>query len=293
MPAWQGKSKGKPLGYRIFVGILKNGGLTPAYFVLRFVALYYVLFSFKSSKAIFSYFHDRLGYGTFKSIVKLYQNYFVFGQSIIDKVVMMSGIPNKFTFNFDGIENLHEIAALQKGGLLLSSHIGSWEIAGELLKDIATRINIVMFDGEDAQIKNYLESVTGRSAINIIVIKNDLSHIFKINAALQNNELVCMHADRFIEGNKTITREFLGKDARFPLGPFILADKFKVPLTFVFAAKESKLHYHFFASEIKDYSALGKDVGMQQMISDYVQAFENKVKKYPEQWYNYYNFWQL
>lgn len=293
MPAWQGKSKGKPLGYRIFVGILKTGGLMPAYFVLSFVALYYVLFSFRSSKAIFSYFHDRLGYGTLKSIVKLYQNYFVFGQSIIDKVVIMSGIPNKFTFNFDGIENLHEIAALQKGGLLLSSHIGSWEIAGELLKDIATRINIVMFDGEDEQIKNYLESVTGKSAINIIVIKNDLSHIFKINAALQNNELVCMHADRFIEGNKTITREFLGKDARFPLGPFILADKFKVPLTFVFAVKESKLHYHFFASEIKDYSALVKDLAMQQMISDYVKAFENKVKKYPEQWYNYYNFWQL
>jgi predicted LPLAT superfamily acyltransferase len=292
MPAWQGKSKGKPLGYRIFVSILKTGGLTPAYFLLRFVALYYMLFSSKSSKAIFYYFHSRLGFSTYKSIVKLYQNYFVFGQSIIDKVVVMSGIPNKFTFNFDGVENLHQIASLQKGGLLLSSHIGSWEVAGEFLKGIATRINIVMFDGEDQQIKSYLESVTGKSSVNIIVLKNDISHIFKINAALQNNELVCMHADRFIEGNKTITREFLGKNARFPLGPFILADKFKVPLTFVFAVKESKLHYHFFASEIKDYSALGKNVGMQQMIDDYVQAFENKVRKYPEQWYNYYNFWQ-
>jgi len=292
MPSWQGKSKGKPLGYRIFVSILKIGGVTPAYFLLRFVALYYFLFSYRSSKSIFYFFRKRIGFSAVTSFFKLYQNYYLFGQSIIDKVVVMSGIPNKFTFNFDGVGNLHEIAALKKGGLLLSAHIGSWEIAGDLLKNIDTRINIVMFDGEDQQIKSYMEKVTGKSSVNIIVIKNDLSHIFKINEAFQNNELVCMHADRYIEGNKTITREFLGAEAKFPAGPFILAAKFKVPVTFVFAVKESKHHYHFFASAIKEYLHLGKEQGMQQVLSDFICEFENKVKKYPEQWYNYYNFWQ-
>jgi predicted LPLAT superfamily acyltransferase len=292
MPAWQGKSKGNPLGYRIFVSVLKVGGVRPAYFMLRFVALYYFLFSWQTSKGTYYYFHKRLGFSKAKSILKLYRNYYLFGQSIIDKVVIMSGIPNKFTFNFDGIDNLRQIAAMNQGGLLLSSHIGSWEIAGELLEHINTRINIVMFDGEDKQIKQYMDSVTGERKINIIVIKNDLSHIFKINAAFQNNELVCMHADRFIEGNKTITREFLGEDAKFPAGPFVMAEKFKVPVTFVYALKESALHYHFFSSPVKDYSDLPKGEGMQQLINDFIISFENKVKTYPEQWYNYYNFWQ-
>jgi predicted LPLAT superfamily acyltransferase len=292
MPAWQGKSKGNPLGYRIFVSVLKVGGVKPAYFMLRFVALYYFLFSWQTSKSTYYYFHKRLGFSKAKSILKLYRNYYLFGQSIIDKVVIMSGIPNKFTFNFDGIDNLRQIAAMNQGGLLLSSHIGSWEIAGELLEHINTRINIVMFDGEDKQIKQYMDSVTGERKINIIVIKNDLSHIFKINAAFQNNELVCMHADRFIEGNKTITREFLGEDAKFPAGPFVMAEKFKVPVTFVYALKESALHYHFFSSPVKDYSGLPKGEGMQQLINDFIISFENKVKTYPEQWYNYYNFWQ-
>jgi predicted LPLAT superfamily acyltransferase len=292
MPAWQGKSKGNPLGYRIFVSVLKVGGVKPAYFMLRFVALYYFLFSWQTSKGTYYYFHKRLGFSKAKSILKLYRNYYLFGQSIIDKVVIMSGIPNKFTFNFDGIDNLRQIAAMNQGGLLLSSHIGSWEIAGELLEHINTRINIVMFDGEDKQIKQYMDSVTGERKINIIVIKNDLSHIFKINAAFQNNELVCMHADRFIEGNKTITREFLGEDAKFPAGPFVMAEKFKVPVTFVYALKESALHYHFFSSPVKDYSDLPKGEGMQQLINDFIISFENKVKTYPEQWYNYYNFWQ-
>ncbi len=292
MSSWKGKSKGKPWGYSIFLAILKYGGVSPAYFLLRFVSFHYVVFSHKSSKSIYYYFHSRLGYGRLKSLFKVYQNYFIFGQSIIDKVVVMSGIRNKFTFEFDGRKNLNEIAAMGKGGLLLSAHIGSWEIAGNLLKQINTRINIVMFDGEDQQIKAFMERATGKLSVNIIVIKDDISHIFKINEAFQNNELVCMHADRYLEGNKTITKSFLGADAKFPLGPFILAQKFKVPVAYVFAMKETKFHYHFYASTIKEYLHLGKDAGIAQMTSDFVGEMEKYVKKYPEQWYNYYNFWQ-
>jgi predicted LPLAT superfamily acyltransferase len=207
-------------------------------------------------------------------------------------VVVMSGIKNKFTFDFDGEDNLRKIAGLQRGGILLSAHIGNWDVAGHLLKRLETRINIVLFDGEHKQIKQYLEGVTGKPNVNIIVIKNDLSHIYQISDAFKNNELVCMHADRFIEGNKTLTSDFLGAKARFPLGPFLLAHKFKVPVSFVFAMKERPLHYHFFASEIKEYHELEKEVAMQKMLKNFAEAMENKVKKYPDQWYNYYNFWQ-
>ena len=150
----------------------------------------------------------------------------------------------------------------------------------------------MLYDGEDEQIKKYLEGVTGKKNVNIIVIKNDLSHIYAISDAFTNNELVCMHADRFMEGNKTITAEFLGEQARFPMGPFLLASKFNVPVSFVFAVKESKLHYHFFASEIKEYRNLDKDAVMHEMLNDYAAEMEKKLKQYPDQWFNYYNFWQ-
>ncbi len=292
MSGWQGKSRGQPWGYRIFVGILKRWGVIPAYLLLRLVAFYYLLFSFRSSRFAFNFFHKKIGYGLGKSLIRIYQNYFLLGQSIIDKVVVMSGIPNKFSFNFDGEDHLREIVALQRGGLLLSAHLGNWEIAGHLLKRLNTRINIVMFDGEHRQIKEYMAAVTGKRHVNLILIKNDLSHIYAISDAFRNNELVCMHADRFIEGNKTLTSEFLGEAARFPMGPFVLAARFKVPVSFVFAMKETPLHYHFFASKIKDYTHLSKEQLMQEMLIDFVGEMELMVKKYPEQWYNYYNFWQ-
>ena len=291
MSLWQGKSKGTPTGYRIFIWVLRNFGVLPGYFLLRFVVLYFFLFSNRSSKQLYALYRHRLGFGRIASIQKIYRNYYLMGQSIIDKIVVMSGIKNKFTFNFDGEDNLREIAAMKKGGILLSAHIGNWDIAGHLLKRLDTRINILIFDGEHEQIKEYLSSVTGAMAVNIILIKNDLSHIYELSDAFRKNELVCMHADRFLEGNKTMKIGFLGEEARFPLGPFILASTFKVPVSYVFALKESNLHYHFFASKIKDYSHLEKNAHIRQMLNDYAVEMEQKVKQYPEQWFNHYNFW--
>ena len=100
-----------------------------------------------------------------------------------------------------------------------------------------------------------------------------------------------MHADRFLEGNKTFSASFLGEKARFPMGPFVLASTFKVPVSFVFAVKESNMHYHFFASSIKNYEYLEKETVMQEMLLEFTKEMEIKVKRYPEQWFNYYNFW--
>ncbi|MEO7489662.1 MAG: lipid A biosynthesis acyltransferase [Ferruginibacter sp.] len=291
MSLWQGKSRGNKSGYGIFVWILRNFGVAPAYWLLRFVAFYFFLFSYKTSRNLFHFYRHRIGYGVLKSLGCLYKNYFQLGQSIIDKVVMMAGIKNNFTFNFDGEDNLRKIVRLQKGGILLSAHIGNWDIAGYLLKRLETTIHIVIFDGEYQKIKEYLDSVTGKPPVKVIVIKNDLSHIYAINDAFKNNELVCMHADRFLEGNKTLTGILCDKKARFPMGPFLLASKFNVPVSFVFAVKESNLHYHFFASEIKNYEQLSKTSAMQAMLDDFTTEMDTKVKAYPQQWFNYYDFW--
>ena len=292
MSLWQGRSRGNKLGYRIFVWVLRNFGVLPAYFLLRIVVVYYFLFSYKASGHLYNLYRHRLGYNWLNTIGEIYKNYLLLGQGIIDKVVIMAGIKNRFTFNFDGEENLRAIAGMQKGGMLLSAHIGNWDIAGHLLQRLDTRINIVIFDGEYQQIKEYLDKVTGKRAVNVIVIRDDLSHIYAINDAFKNNELVCMHADRFIEGNKTMNSQLLGETARFPMGPFLLAATFKVPVSFVFAVKESNLHYHFFASKPRLYDIPDRDKRVKEMLNEFSLEMEAKVKQYPAQWFNYYNFWK-
>lgn len=292
MPSWEGKSKATPLGYRIFVGILKTFGLFPAYGLLYVVATWYLLFSPGSTKHLYYYFHKRSGYGRWRSYAAIYRNYFRFGQTLIDKVAVQGGISVPFTYNFEGEEYLREMVAAGKGGLLLSAHIGNWEIAGHLLQRLNTTVHVVMYDGEEQKIKAYLETVTGSRNMQLIIIKEDLSHIFAISAALDKNELVCIHADRFMPGNKTIACSFLGEMANFPVGPFILASHFQVPVSFVFAFKETSRHYHLYASRPADNAGMGKSVKMQALLNGFVAEMAAKTRQYPEQWFNYYDFWK-
>jgi predicted LPLAT superfamily acyltransferase len=195
-----------------------------------------------------------------------------------------------FRFEFEGEENLREMVKQNKGGLLLSAHIGNWEIAGHLLQRLGTDMHIVMYDGEQQQIKDYLESITEKYSARIILIKEDLSHIYAIQEALGKNAFVCMHADRFLEGNKTLSILFLNQPASFPAGPFLLARTFQVPVSFVFAMKDRPFDYHFYASQPKIYQG-SRESSVEDMLKDYCLAMETTIRKYPLQWYNYYDFW--
>ncbi len=290
MAEWEGKSKATATGYRIFVFFIRSFGIRSAYFLLYFVAAYYYLFSRSSSRHILSFYSERLGFSRLQSYRKLYSNYYRFGQTLIDKMVLMTAPDPPFSINFDGEQNLREMIDAKKGGILLSAHVGNWEAAGQLLKRLNTRINIVMYDGEDAQIKNYLNNVTGKRTFNIIYVKNDLTHIFAIKQAIDAGEVVCMHADRFLPGNRTITCNFLGQEAHFPEGPFLLALKLNVPVAFVYAFKESTEHYHFYSTKLK-YFYKQNGYTLSGVANEFRDSLEQMIRKYPEQWFNYYDFW--
>jgi predicted LPLAT superfamily acyltransferase len=288
MSQWDGKSKGTVLGYRIFVFLIQKAGVSSAYFLLCFVATYYFLFLKKSNRAINYYFKERLQYSYFKSKKMVFRSYYTFGQTIIDKVAISAGMRNKFTYEFDGIEVLKNLLAEKKGGVLISAHIGNFEIAEHFLGDIDVdfQINLVTTDLEHSAIKNYLESVTQKPTVKFIIIREDLSHIFEINAALTRNELVCFTGDRYFEGTKYLTETILGKEAHFPAGPFLIASRLKVPVVFVYVMKEPKLHYHLYAreAEVKHRDEKG-------LLKAYVESVETILEKYPLQWFNYFDFW--
>ena len=222
MVSWKGKTRGGLAGHRFFIFLLKYPGLRFSYFFLRFVVLYFVLFVPKGRKPIFFYFRNILGYGYRKSVKFTFKNFYKLGQVLLDKVALLAGFSSKFTFDFDGEEYLHEMAA-NEGGFLIGAHIGNWEIAGQLLERIDTKVHIVMVEAEHERIKSLLDNVMTEKSMNIISIKDDFSHLFEIKDALQNNEIVAIHGDRFVKGSKTIKGKLLGRNAKFPYGPFFPA----------------------------------------------------------------------
>lgn len=289
MSQWDGKSKGTVLGYKIFVFLIKKLGVRSAYFILYFVASYYFLFLKKSNRSIFYYFNKRLNFSYFKSKQMVFKSYYTFGQTIIDKVAINAGLRSKFSYDFDGITVLKNLLAEKKGGVLISAHVGNFEIAEHFLADIDLdfQINLVTTDLEHSAIKNYLESVTQKSSLKFIIIKDDLSHIFEINAALAKNELVCFTGDRYFEGTKSLTTSLLNHEANFPAGPFLIASRLQVPVVFVYVMKEPHLHYHLYARKAE---VIHRDE--KALLKAYAESVEGILKKYPLQWFNYFDFWK-
>jgi len=131
-----------------------------------------------------------------------------------------------------------------------------------------------------------MEDNVGVNTYKVILIKKDFSHLFKIKNAIDNNELICIHADRYIDGNNTIPVNFFNKIIRIPEGPFALASKLNVPYSFVFCVRNSIYEYRFSAT--KPQFSSDKNFIAEQFVSE----LEKKILRYPEQWFNYFNIFE-
>ena len=288
MSRWDGKTKGSLLGYKIFLFFVKVMGLGFAYKLLKVVTYYYYFFAEKPKEALLEFYKDTLHISGKPALGLVRKNFYIFGQTLLDRAAFLLGKDSAFTHTFENEQYLLDIKNGGKGGILLSAHLGNWETAGNLLKGrITPTINIVMLDAEVESIKKFMDLSTGGSRFKVIPIKNDLSHIISIRNALVNNEFVAIHADRYLEGAKFIELDFMGKKAKFPYGPFVIASKFDAPVTFVFAAKDGEYSYHLSAT-----APITQKMKPEEIARLYVDELEKKVRQYPEQWFNYFNFFQ-
>lgn len=286
MSEWDGKTKGSLAGYKFFVASIDFFGLWASYFFCNFVSFYYLIFNSQARKGLHDFYMKSFGYSKIKCFLLSRKTFYNFGVSLIDRFAMTTKRKNKFSYEFKNEEVLKEIVNQGKGGILVSAHLGNWEIAGSLIFDRVTScINIVALDQEVEKIKEFLELRTGGPRYNVIGIKDDLSHLIKIKHALDNNELIAIHADRSMNSSKEKKVPFFNHYAELPIGPFIIAHKFKVPITYVFAMKKGNFHYALSATEIQAGDS------PEELQKKYADKLEEMIKMYPSQWYNFYKFY--
>ena len=284
---WNGKTKGSLVGYKFFVFCINFFGVWVSYFFCIWVATYFVLFSRKNRNGLINFYQTGFGFSKVKAVINSVKNFNVFGRVLIDRIALKTKKRGIYTHSFDNEKALKEIYEKGKGGFLFSGHIGNWENAGNLIGErITSKINILMLDAEVEKIKTYLNESSEAGSYNLIPLKNDMSHLVLIHQALKRNVLIALHADRVMLGQKTIRVKFLKSVAEFPAGPFIMAHKFKVPVTFVFAVKGKGTHYNLGATNpVSDYNS------PEEIAESYVKKLEEMVISNPTQWFNFYDYY--
>ena len=192
---WDGRSKGSVFGTLIFLKIISTIGLFPAYCLLTLVSCYYVFKDRKSVRALRD-FRSRLGLPT--SFCHLWQHFFSFGMNIVDRYAFLSRKKTPFIIRAINEATIIDVLKNGKGALLLSAHIGNWELAGNLLYDrIGVPINYAMVDAEKPEIRKAFAGALARRRISVIPINQDgVGLMLRMLAALRGNEIVCMHGDR-------------------------------------------------------------------------------------------------
>ena len=153
-------------------------------------------------------------------------------------------------------------------------------------------LNALVYAGETATVMENRQRVLSLNNIQMIPVKEDLSHLFALNAALDNGEIVSMPADRIFGSQKNVECQFFGTKANFPLGAFAMAVQKDVPVLAVFVMKEGMKTYHAYVQEVVCDRQAGRREQMAQLAQSFASRLEAIVRRYPTQWFNFFDFWQ-
>ena len=287
---WAGTTYGNAWMHKWLIRLLRYIDVRVLYgFVAVFVIP--VCLVLNPSRGIaYRYFRRRIGYGRLKSAWKTYVNHCLFGQVVIDKFAMYAG--KKFNIEIEGGDHFLDLATQQEGFVQLSAHIGNYEIAGYTLVSKSKRFNALVFAGEKASVMENRDKMFADTNIRMIAISPDMSHLFEIDKALEDGEIVSMPADRILGSQKDTEHEFLGAKARFPLGPFSVATMRGLNVLAVNVMKTSLRGYKIFVAPLQYDKAAARQEQIRQLSQAYVSELERRVRQYPTQWYNYFEYWE-
>ncbi len=263
-----------------------------SYFMMGWVVPFYMLFQRKEYLSMYRFFRRRLGFAPLKAFGYTYLNHFSFGQIILDRFAMYAG--KTYEIAIEGYEHFSRLAGREQGFIQISSHTGNYELAGYSLVAKEKRFNALIFSGETETVMTNRNRMLSGNNIRLIPMRADMSHIFELNNALRDGEIVSMPGDRIFGSRKYVECLFLGASAKFPLGPFALAVQREAPTLAVFVMKESVRKYRIFVVPLELTEAdkrLKRTEQMEKLARLFVGELETVVRRYPTQWFNYYEFW--
>lgn len=192
-------------------------------------------------------------------------------------------------------EPLERALAAGTGAILISPHLGTWELGGLGLADLGYRINVMTFREPDEQVDEQRRRVREERGIGVIYVdRDDTSPLAIIEAvnALRRNEIICLIGDR--DGSSTtVTVPFFGRPTPLPAGAAYLSLATGAPVIPVFVVLEANGRYATLMEESIVFSAgHGQHTAaLEQGMTRLAAVFERYIRQYPDQWYNFFEFW--
>ncbi len=212
-----------------------------------------------------------------------------FAITMIDRFITKIN-PTEYKFIYEDLTKLLELSS--KAHILVFSHFGGWSSASNFSRS-SNKINIVMQELLLSSIKDIENTLKNSAMVNIIDLnQGSIAASVAIANALLQNELVAIMGDRTSSESSRKKINFLGEDAYFNENPFKIAYQMDKPLILYFVILVDIQTYKIEFIEIDIDRKKDKMSAISEAMQKYVTAYEDVVKRYPTQWFNFYDFWE-
>lgn len=229
-----------------------------------------------------------------------FANFLNFGTAALDKVAAWNGSINpEQVVTTGGIDNLFELDPEEKGALLFVSHLGNVEVIRAVAGLRFDRtINVLVHTKHASKFNNILKKFNPKSQLKLIeVTEVNPAVALDLKNRIDRGEWVVIAADRPPVNNRhnVVEVPFLGREAPFAMGPYIMAHVLECPVYAVACLLKSG-RYHVEWDKIADRIKLprrNREEEIGKWANLYAQWLASKALQYPEQWYNFFSFWSL
>jgi predicted LPLAT superfamily acyltransferase len=259
---------------------------------MRVVAAYYLLTD-AHVRRVSREFHERVGVPATARAIYRHIRCFAFCAS--DRIFLLRGDHHLFHFVRTGQEHAVRVHRAGRGGIVIGAHLGSFEALRAAAEDDDLPMSIVGYFRNAAMINAMLESLDPALTERVIPIEpGHVGHVLKIRARIRAGELVAFLGDRPIPGSETVQVDFLGRPALLPTGALSLAAALGCPVLLVFSLYRDPNVYEIHCEEFAERIELPRNGGLEAkraLVQRYADRLAHYVKLAPENWANFYDFW--
>jgi lauroyl/myristoyl acyltransferase len=192
----------------------------------------------------------------------------------------------------EGYEHVKDAVSRGKGAILLTAHLGNWEMGGIVLSKLGHPVNIVYFpDGHETVERERTRKRLMRGVKEIRLDPDKISPLEMLRA-LQNGELVAMQGDKLFH-DSGVKIKFFDADAYFPRGPVLLAMLSGAPILPSFILMDKDARYRIIVEEPIYAETTGdREKDVRENLIKVAAVFEKYIGQYYDQWYCFTRFWK-
>lgn len=212
----------------------------------------------------------------------------------LDFLRYASGPPEKVLAvleDVEGYNHLRDGLDRGKGVLLLTAHMGNWEMGGLLLATVRLSVIVVLVPDIFPGVERARRRLHDDRGVGEIRVDSSFVPTLSILRALSANEIVAMQGDRDFD-NSGIAIPFFGREAYFPRGPLRVAMATGATVLPSFVLRTESGNYRAVIGAPLDVeTGPDRDAALRRNLERYVAILEERVRAAPEQWYCFYPFW--